>query len=167
MQCAPKLVYPSQDQPVRMVVSRWLTSVQDYPWASAWLISPDHARASALQPMDTHPPCPSESERKCSSSPSVTNCHSPWVILPNFTIWSLANHIFSKDFWSCSSTPSLERLDSCCPPTTWLSGFSKDLPTYKVKHSTVSEKDGWSFTNSWKTIKHSGQFSKQTHIIVS
>lgn len=50
------------------------------------------------------------------------------VDLPHFLIWSLANHI-------CLRTPDLTpkhlawRLDRCCPPTTWLSGFSKDLPT--------------------------------------
>lgn len=68
----------------------------------------------------------------------------------------------SEDSWSRSLTSSLERLDGCCPPTTWLSGFSKDLPTHEVNHLTISEKNGWSFMNSWKTIKHSGQFSKQT-----
>lgn len=67
----------------------------------------------------------------------------------------------SRDYWSRSLTTSLERLDQGCPPTTWLSGFSTDLPTNGVNHLTISEKNSWSFTNSWKTIKHSGQFSKQ------
>lgn len=70
----------------------------------------------------------------------------------------------SEDSWSRSLTSSPERLESCCPFTTWLSGFSKDLPTYEANHVTNSKKDGWSFTNSWKTIKHSWQFSKlNTH----
>lgn len=54
MQCAPKPVCPSQDQPVRTAASQWRTCVQDYPWASAWPISLNHAQASALQPMETH-----------------------------------------------------------------------------------------------------------------
>lgn len=54
MQCAPKPVCPSQDQPVRTAASLWRTCVQDYPWASAWPISLNHAQASALQPMETH-----------------------------------------------------------------------------------------------------------------
>lgn len=70
----------------------------------------------------------------------------------------------SEDSWSLTS--GLQRLERCCPPTTWLSGFSKDLPTSEVNHLTISEKDGLSFTNSWKTIKHSGPFSKQTHIVI-
>lgn len=106
MQCAPKLVCLSQDQPARMVVFQWLTSVLDYPWVSAWLISPDYIQASALQ---------------------------------------------------------LERLDRCLP-TTWLSGFSNDLPINEESHLTISEKNGCSYTNSWKAIKHSGQFSNQIHI---
>lgn len=155
MQCVPKPVCPSQDRPVRMVVSQWLTFVQDYPWASAWLISPDQARASALQPIDTHRSYPSKSEWKCLSSPLVTNYHSPWVF-PMFS-----QSYLSGDFWLLYSlTSSLERLDKCCPLITWLSGYSKDLPTYGVNHLSISEKNGWSCTNSWKTIKHSEQFSK-------
>lgn len=161
MQCVPKPVCLSQDRPARMVVSQWLTFVQDYPWASAWLISPDQARASALQPVNTHCSYPSESEWKCLSSSLVTNYHSPWVISNLVFIQSY----FSRDNWSHSLTSSLERLDKSCPPITWLLGFSKDLPTYGVNH--ISEKNSWLCTNSWKTIKHSGQFSKQTPIIVS
>lgn len=162
MQCVPKPVCPSPDRPVRMVVSQWLTFVQDYPWASAWLISPDQARASALQPIDTHRSYPSESEWKCLSSPLVTNYHSPWVI----SKLVFSQSYLSKDYRSCSLTSSLERLDKC-PPITWLSGCSKDLPTYGVNHLSISEKNGWSCTNLWKTIKHSRQFSNQTQIIVS
>lgn len=89
MQCAPKPVYPSQDQPVRTDVSRWLTCVQDYPWASAWLISLDHAQASALQPMETHP---SLLNKKRMSSPVMTNDNnSPRVIFPHIQHGVYAN----------------------------------------------------------------------------
>lgn len=148
MQCAPKLVYPSQDQPVRMVVSRWLTSVQDYPWASAWLISPDHAQASALQPMDTHP---SVWKRKaCHLFRWPITTHRGWSS-PIFNMEFIltlkpSQSYLSEECWSDSLTSCLERLDRCCPPTTWLSGLRKDLPTYKVNRFTISEKDGWSFT---------------------
>lgn len=97
-----------------------------------------------------------------------------WMEMLVISLWSapifnleFSQSYLSEDSWSRSFTSSLERLDRCCPPTTWLSGFSKDLPTYDVNHLTISKKDGWSFANSRKTIKHSGQFSKQTHIIVS
>lgn len=104
MRCAPKLVYPSQDQQVRMVVSRWLTSVQDYPWASAWLISPDHVWASALQSMDTHHPFPSESEWKCVSTPVVTKHHGWSSLIFNMEFSQL---YLSEDPWSRSLSSSL------------------------------------------------------------
>lgn len=149
MQCAPKLVYPSQDQPVRMVVSQWLTSVQDYPWASAWLISPDHAQASALQPMDRHP---SLWKRKaCHLFQWPTTTHRGWscLIFEMEFILTLnpSQSYLSEECWSYSLTYSLEKIDRCCLPTTWLWGLRKDLPNCKVNHLTISEKDGWSFTN--------------------
>lgn len=161
MQCAPKLVYPSQDRPVRMAVSQWLTSVQDYPWASAWLISPDHTWVSALQPVKTHSSFPSESTWKCLSSWQITT-HQSWSAL--ILNLEFSQSYLSEDSESHSLTSNLERLDRCCPLTTWLSGISKDLPTYGVNHLTISD---WSFTNTWKTStgdsflnKHASLFSR-------
>lgn len=131
MQCAPKLVCPSQDQPVRMVVSQWLTSVQDYPWASAWLISPDHTRASALQPITQILPSPLKVKWTEIRVISFGD-ESPRTVgaLPLFSVQSSAIHISSRTPDLTLFTSSLERLDRC-PPMTWLSGFSKDLPTYR------------------------------------
>lgn len=82
----------------------------------------------------------------------------PLMFSPEFS-----HSYFSENSWSLTS--NLERLDRCSPMT-WLSGFSKDLPTYEEKCSTIGEKEGESCRNSWKTIKHSGQFSNQTLIII-
>lgn len=165
MQCAPKLVYPSQDRPVRMAVSQWLTSVQDYPWASAWLISPDHTRVSALQPVKTHISFPTERKWKFLSSPLVTSNHSPKLIRHDFQSGVIYSQPFlTEDSGPCSLTYSLERLDSCCPTTTWLSGVSKDLPTYGMNHLTIS--GWWLVVYSFMKNKHRGQFSNQTCIIV-
>lgn len=90
----------------------------------------------------THRSYPSESKWKCLSSPLVTNYRSPWVI-PMFS-----QSYLSGDYWLLYSlTSSLERLDKCCPPITWLLGYSNDLPTYGVNHLSISKKNGWSCTN--------------------
>lgn len=62
----------------------------------------------------------------------------PWIFSLEFS-----QSYLSEDSWSHSLTSSLEILDRCCPSTTWLSGFSKDLPTYKGNHLTISEKNDW------------------------
>lgn len=159
MRCAPKPVCPSQDRLARMAVFRWLISVQDYPWASAWLISPDHTWVSALQPVTTHSsstswketgnslffffffsPTPISLEDKTKKR-TIYNNEPPW-----FSIWSLANHI-SVDSWSHSLTHSLERLDSCVLPTLgcWVSAVTC-LPTEWIMWPSASH--GWSCTVS-------------------
>lgn len=154
MQCAPKPVCPSQDQPVRTAASQWRTCVQDYPWASAWPISLNHAQASALQPMETHAALSlldKQDRNAVSRDKQFGNSSRLKKTLPKFH--QLASRI--------SLRPRPSDTFHVQPGRDWTSGWATPRQQ-RESHDYQARILAGHYRTRRDTIKHSGQFSKAT-----
>lgn len=148
MQCAPKPVCPSQDQPVRTAASQWRTCVQDYPWASAWLISLNHAQASALQPMETHTALSLLDKQDRNA---VSREQKKRKTFPTFRQLAICN----------SLRPRPSDIFNVQPGKDWTSGWLRpwqQRESYDFQERILAVH----YRTRRDTIKHSGQFSRAT-----